>query len=168
MIPEELFTKETLKKAWWLHDSFWHAALVQQFGHTLANEINLQVSEKIFRWVTITLLRKKVIKPPKTIQELMYIFKTVWKNVFFDDLYIHEPIVYKGNTAVWTGSRCHAFDSLSRAGMLEGYACGCQALRNGVMKVLRLKPIHRIKQSLVQGGDSCIIEVTFEPAKKSE
>lgn len=167
MVPRETFTKETLKKRWWSHDFFRHAALVQQVGHHLANKINLQVSEKIFRWATITLLRKRMIKPPETIQELISIFKTVWKNVFFDDLYTHEPIVYKGNTAVWTGSRRHAFDSLNRAGMVEGYVCGCQALRNGVMKALRLKPIHRIRQSLVRGGNSCIIEVTFEPAKKS-
>jgi hypothetical protein len=50
--------------------------------------------------------------------------------------------------------------------MLEGYECGCQSLRNGVMKALRLKPLHDIKESLVRGDGRCVIEITFSPDKE--
>ena len=93
----------------------------------------------------------------------MSVFKAVWKNAFFDELYINEPIKYEGDTALWTGSRCHVYDFLRRANLLEGYECGCQALRNGVMKALRLKPVHEIKESLVKGDSRCLIEITFSP-----
>lgn len=166
MLPQEFKSTDTLKKLWWLHDSFWHSALVNELGTDRANRFNLEASEKLFRMLTITLLRKKIIQRPRSIEELMSIFKVVWKNAFFDELYINDPIEYKGNTAIWTGTRCHAYDSLSKAKMLEGYKCGCQALRNGVMKALRLKPLHKIKQSLIEGSDSCIIEITFSPIKK--
>ena len=111
-----------------MHDSFWHAALVKELGPERANRFNLQASEKTFRMLTLMLLREKRIQRPRSIQELMFIFKTVWKNAFFDDLYIHEPIEYDGDTAIWTGTRCHAFDSLKRAKLSEYYECGCKAL----------------------------------------
>jgi hypothetical protein len=93
----------------------------------------------------------------------MSVFRTVWKNAFFDGLYVNEPVEYDGNTAIWTGRRCHVYDALKKANMLEGYECGCQALRNGVMETLRLKPIHEIKKSLVKGDGRCIIRITFSP-----
>jgi hypothetical protein len=159
-IPE--FTSiDTLRKLWWLHDSFWHAALVKEFGLERANQINLEVTEKLFRMMTNQLLREKVIHRPRSIQDLLFIFKVIWKNAFFDDLYINEPISYFEDTAVWIGSRCHVYDSLTKANMLDGYECGCQAVRNGVMKALRLKPLHEIKQSLVNGDGRCVIEITF-------
>lgn len=161
MSLEEFGSKDSIRKLWWLHDSFWHAALIKEMGHDKANRINLEVSEKIFRMITNMLLREGIIQRPNSIQELMQIFKTVWKNAFFDDLYINEPAEYKGNTAVWVGTRCHAFDSLHRAGLLSGYECGCQALRNGVMKALRLKTLHEIKESLLKGDGRCVIQLTF-------
>lgn len=161
MSVEEFRSKDTIRRLWWLHDSFWHAALIKEMGHEKANRFNLEVSEKIFRMLTNRLLREGIIQRPNSIQELMQVFKTVWKNAFFDDLYVHEPIEYKGNTAVWVGTRCHAFDSLKRAGLLSGYECGCQALRNGVMKALRLKPLHEIKESLPKGDRRCVIQLTF-------
>jgi hypothetical protein len=112
--------------------------------------------------MAITLLREKVIQRPESIQDLMSIFQTVWWNAFFDELYVNDPIEYNGNTAIWTGTRCHAHDSLRRAKLTVGYDCGCQALRNGVMKALKLKPLHRIKESLIGGDSRCVIEVTFE------
>lgn len=156
---------DTLKKLWWIHDSFWHAALIRELGAVRANKFNLEVSEKLFRMLTNSLLREKSIQRPQSIQDLMFIFKSVWKNAFFDNLYVNDPIVYRGDTATWTGTRCHAYDSLKRAGLLEGYECGCQALRNGVMKALRLKPLHDIKESLVKGDKRCVIEITFSPHK---
>ncbi len=111
--------------------------------------------------VTIMLLREGVIQRPNSIQDLMEIFKTVWRNIFFDGLYINEPIEYEGDTAIWVGTKCHAFDSLKRAELLSGYECGCQALRDGVMKALRLKPLHEIKENLVKGDDRCVIQLTF-------
>jgi hypothetical protein len=162
MSLEEFSARDTVRRLWWLHDSFWHGALVKALGPEEANRFNLEVSEKIFRMLTNMLLRERIIQRPDSIQDLMQIFKVVWKNAFFDDLYIHEPIEYKGNTAVWIGTRCHAFDSLKRAGLLSGYECGCQALRNGVMKALRLKPLHTIKENLIQGDSRCVIELTFE------
>jgi hypothetical protein len=161
----EFRSSESTKKLWWLHDSFWHSALVRELGATRANMVNLEVSEKIFRMMTITLLRERLIHKPRSIEELMHVFKTVWKNAFFDELYINEPISYEGDTAIWTGTRCHVYDSLRRANMLEIYECGCQALRDGVMKALRLKPIHVIKESLVRGDGRCVIQVTFCPAQ---
>ena len=161
MVIKEFKSKDTIRKLWWLHDSFWHATLVKEMGHEKANRINLEVSEKIFRMLTITMLRQRIIQRPNSIQELMHIFRTVWRNAFFDDLYINEPMTYEENSAVWTGTRCHAFESLKRANLISGYACGCQALRNGVMKALRLEPIHEIKESLVKGDDRCVIQLTF-------
>ena len=165
MAVREFKSNNTVNRLWWLHDSFWHAALIKELEPDRANRLNLEVSEKIFRMLTITLLREKIIQRPRSIQDLMSVFKTVWKNAFFDDLYVNEPITYEGDTAVWTGSRCHAYDSLGKANMLAGYECGCQALRNGVMKALRLKPVHEIKESLVKGDGRCVIKVTFSPSQ---
>jgi len=159
----EFPSSETYRRFWWLHDSFWHAALVREYGPAEANRLNLLATEKTFHMLTLTLLREKVIRRPESIQDLMYIFRVVWQNAFFDDLYVHEPVEYRANKAVWTGLRCHAHTALTRAGLLEGYACGCQALRNGVMKALRLKPLHVIKESLIRGDRRCVIEITFEP-----
>ncbi len=164
MFIKEFESRDTINKLWWLHDSFWHAALVRKFGASEASRLNLEVSEKIFRLLTLTLLREGIIQRPRSIQELMFVFKTVWKNAFFDELYINERITYEGNTAIWTGSRCHVYDSLSKANLLEGYECGCQALRNGVMKALRLKPVHEIKESLVKGDPHCVIRIAFIPS----
>jgi hypothetical protein len=163
MLIREFKSSETLNRLWWLHDSFWHAELAREVGPDLANRFNLVASEKIFRMLTIMLLREKIIHRPRSIQELMFVFKTVWKNAFFDELYINEPTEYEVDTALWTGTRCHVYDSLRRANLLEGYECGCRALRNGVMKALRLKPIHEIRESLVKGDSRCLIEITFSP-----
>jgi hypothetical protein len=162
----EFKSSDTPKRLWWLHDSFWHAALVKRLGPDDANRLNLEVSEKVFRMETLMLLREKVIQRPGSIQELMHVFKTIWKNAFFDDLYIHEPVTYQGNTARWVGTRCHAYDSLRRAGLLDNYACGCQALRDGVLRALHLAPLHAIKESLVKGDGRCVIEVTFSRRAK--
>ena len=158
----EFKSRDTIRKLWWLHDSFWHAALVREMGHEKASRFNLEATERVFRMLTIMLLREEIIRRPKSILDLMEIFKTVWKNAFFEDLYIHEPVEYRGDTAIWIGTRCHAYDSLKKANLLSGYECGCQALRNGVMKALRLKPIHEIKESLVKGDSRCVIELTFD------
>ena len=163
-IPE-FKSVDTLRKLWWLHDSFWHAALVKELGFERANQINLEVAEKLFRMMANQLLREKVIQRPNSIQDLMSIFKVIWKNSFFDDLYINDPISYEGNTAVWIGSQCHAYDAVKKARMLDGYECGCQAIRNGVMKALRLTPSHTIKESLVKGDKRCVIEITFAPER---
>jgi len=163
MVIQKFKSNDTLNRLWWLHDSFWHAALIKELGPDRANRLNLEVSEKIFRMLTIKLLREKIIQRPRSIQELMFVFKAVWKNAFFDELYVNEPIDYEEDTAIWTGTRCHAFDSLRKANLLEGYECGCQALRNGVMKALRLKPIHEIKKSLIKGDSRCVIKITFSP-----
>lgn len=69
----------------------------------------------------------------------------------------------EGNTATWTGSHCNACDSLVQGQMTVGYRCGCQALRNGVMKALRLKPLHSIEKSLVKGDGQGVIRFSFEP-----
>ena len=161
MVLKEFRTTDNIKRLWWLHDSFWHAAIIKEMGHETANRFNLEVSEKIFRMLTIMLLREGMIKRPNSIQDLMQIFKTIWKNVFFEDLYINEPIQYDGNTALWVGTTCHAYDSLKRAGLVSGYECGCQALRNGAMKALRLNPLHEIQESLIKGDNRCVITVTF-------
>lgn len=159
----ELSSKDALKKLWWLHDSFWHAAVVKELGVERANQLNLEVSEKISRMLTIMLLREKIIRRPLSIQELMGVFKVFWKNAFFDELYVNEPIEYGEETAIYAGTRCHAYSSLSKAGILDGYECGCQAVRNGVMKALRLNPLHEIKESLVKGDGRCVIRITFSP-----
>ena len=163
-IPE-FSSRDSLTKLWWLHDSFWHAAMVKEMGLERANQINLEVAERIFRMMTNQLLRERVIERPRSIHDLMAIFKVVWKNAFFDDLYIKDPISYNGNTAVWIGSQCHAYESIKKANMLDSYACGCPSVRNGVMKALRLKPLHQIKESLVAGDGRCVIEITFAPDK---
>lgn len=163
---QKIESNDSIKNLWWLHDSFWHAAVVREFGHDRANQLNLEVGEKIFRMLTITLLREKIIRRPRSIQDLMAIFNTVWKSIFFDGFYVIGTVEYDGNTAVWTETRCHAYNSLTKADMLDGYECGCQAMRNGVMKVLRLKPIHEIKESLANGDKRCVIKTTFSPKNK--
>ena len=163
MVIQELKSNDTVNRLWWLHDSFWHAAISKELGSDRANQLNLEISEKIFRMLTITLLRKKIIERPHSIQELMVVFKTIWKNAFFDGLYVNEPITYEGDTATWIGTRCHVYDSLRKANMLLEYKCGCHALRNGVMKALRIKPIHEIKESLIKGDGRCVITVTLSP-----
>lgn len=164
----EFPSRDVLKRLWWAHDAFWHGGLVRALGRKEANRLNLETSEKLFRLMTATLLRARLIQRPKGIEDLMGIFRTVWKNAFFDDLYIEDPVTYAGNRATWIGTRCHAYDSLRRADMLEGYACGCQALRNGVMRTLRLRPLHEIRESLLQGHGRCVIEVTFEPLSETQ
>jgi len=42
-IPE-FASVDTLRRLWWLHDSFWHAALVKELGFEQANRINLEVA----------------------------------------------------------------------------------------------------------------------------
>ena len=161
-IPE-LRNLDQIRRIWWLHDSFWHAALLRELGFEQANRINLEATEKASRMLTNMLLREKLIQRPKSIEELMQVFKCFWKNAFFDGLYIKEPIAYHEDTATWVGSRCHAYDSLRRAKLLKGYECGCQGVRNGVMKALRLKPLHEIKESLVKGHGRCVIKITYSP-----
>ena len=153
----------TTKKLWWLHDSYWHATLVKELGREKASKLNLEANERFFRKYTLMLLKSGVIQRPQSIEDLVTIFKKIWETCFFDDMYVNEPMEINGNTATWTGSQCNAYDSLARADMTEGYQCGCQAIRNGVMKALRLKPVHFIDKSLVLGDGKCVIRFSFEP-----
>jgi len=50
-IPE-FKSVDTVRKLWWLHDSFWHAALVKELGHEEANRINLEVASPHCRTAT--------------------------------------------------------------------------------------------------------------------
>ncbi len=158
----------TAKKLWWLHDSYWHATVVRELGEEKANKLNLEANERFFRKYTLMLLKSRQIKRPESIEDLVSIFKKVWATCFFDEMYLNEPITIEGNEATWTGRECHAHDSLQAGKMTEGYACGCQALRNGVMKALRLHPVHFIEESLVQGNGRCIIKFSFVPRKSLE
>ena len=65
---------DTVRRLWWLHDSFWHAALVKELGFERANRINAEVAEKIGRMIMNQLLREKVIERPRSIQDVMSIF----------------------------------------------------------------------------------------------
>ena len=154
---------DSVKKLWWLHDSYWHATVVKEFGAEKANELNLAAAEKFFRKYTLLLLKTGEIERPQSIEDLVEIFRVVWATCFPDSMYLDEPISIEGNTAVWTGTKCHAYDSLSAAKMDKGYACGCQAIRNGVMKALRLKANHSIEESLIAGDGRCVIRFVFEP-----
>lgn len=152
-----------VKKLWWLHDSYWHATMVREFGEEKANQLNLEAAEKFFRKYTLMLLKSGIIQRPTSIEDLMEIFKIIWSTCFFDGMYINEPITIEGNEATWIGSTCHAHNSLKAAKMTKGYACGCQAIRNGVMKALRLKTIHSIEESLINGDGRCVIKFSFDP-----
>jgi len=151
------------KQLWWLHDSYWHATVVRELGEAKANQLNLEANERFFRKYTLMLLKKGVITRPKSIEDLMEIFRTIWATCFFDDMYINEPITFSGNEATWVGHQCNAYDSLSAAKMTQGYACGCQAIRNGVMKALKLEPCHSIEESLINGDGRCVIKFNFVP-----
>jgi len=152
----------TTKKLWWLHDSYWHATMVREFGEEKANQLNLEANERFFRKYTLMLLKTGEIQRPRSIEDLIEIFKIIWTTCFYDDMYINEPVSFDGNEAIWIGQSCHAYDSLSSAKMTEGYACGCQAIRNGVMKALKLKPTHSIEESLIAGDGRCVIKFAFE------
>ncbi len=39
----------TTKKLWWLHDSYWHATLIKEFGPEEASRLNLEANERFFR-----------------------------------------------------------------------------------------------------------------------
>ena len=39
------------------------------------------------------LLKNKKIRRPESVVDLMEIFRTLWKNCFFDNMYIDEPLV---------------------------------------------------------------------------
>lgn len=151
-----------VKKLWWLHDSYWHATVVRELGEDKANQINLEANERFFRKYTLMLLKSGEIQRPQSIEDLMGIFRAIWEECFFDEMYINEPVSFQGNEAIWVGRQCNAYDSLNRANMTKGYACGCQAIRNGVMKALRLKPLHSIEESLVNGDGRCVIKFSFE------
>lgn len=152
-----------VKKLWWLHDSYWHATMIRELGEEKASRLNLEANERFFRKYTQMLLKSGTISRPKSIEDLMEIFRLMWKTCFFDEMYINEPVQFEGNEATWTGHQCNAHDSLSRAKMTGGYECGCQAIRNGVMKALRLKPLHSIEESLINGDGRCVIKFRFEP-----
>lgn len=156
-------TADAVKKLWWLHDSYWHATVVREFGEEKANQLNLAAAERFFRKYTLMLLKAGEIRRPQSIEDLVEIFRVVWAGCFFDAMYLDEPISIEGDTATWIGSRCHAYDSLREAKMTEGYCCGCQAVRNGVMKALRLQPLHTIEESLVAGDGRCVIKFSFAP-----
>ncbi|MCP3888072.1 MAG: hypothetical protein GY702_04250 [Desulfobulbaceae bacterium] len=151
------------KKLWWLHDSYWHATMIRELGTEKASQLNLDANERFFRKYTLMLLKSGKIKRPQSVEDLMEIFKVVWATCFWDDMYINEPITFDGNEATWIGHQCNANDSLRAAKMTEGYSCGCQAIRNGVMKALKLKPTHSIKESLLAGNERCVIKFTFDP-----
>ena len=154
--------RNRLKKLWWLHDSYWHATVVRELGEDKANQLNLEANERFFRKYTLMLLKSGEIERPQSIEDLMGIFKDIWEDCFFDGMYINEPVSFQGNDATWIGHQCNAYDSLNKAHMTKGYACGCQAIRNGVMKALRLKPTHSIEESLVNGDGRCVIKFCFE------
>ncbi len=155
--------RNQVKKLWWLHDSYWHATMVREFGEEKANQLNLEAAERFFRKYTLMMLKSGRIKRPQSIEDLMEIFRTIWADCFFDDLYINDPITIEGDQATWVSTRCHAHDSLKAAKMDQGYSCGCQAIRNGVMKALRLKNSHSIEESLIAGDGRCVITFAFEP-----
>lgn len=152
-----------VKKMLWLHDSYWHATAVRELGAAHANKLNLEANEHFFRKYTLMLLKSGQISKPQNIEDLVLIFKKIWANCFFEEMYIHEPITVQGNEATWIGQKCNAFASLQAGNMTDGYACGCQALRNGVMKALRLEPVHSIVESLVNGDERCVIKFSFLP-----
>ena len=152
-----------VKKLWWLHDSYWHATAVRELGEEHANKLNLLANEQFFRRYTLMLLKSGQIEKPENIEDLVAIFRKIWANCFFDEMYIHEPITIKGAEATWIGQKCNAFASVQAGNMTAGYACGCQALRNGVMKALRLEPVHSIEESLVNGDERCVIKFSFVP-----
>jgi len=154
---------DSIKKLWWLHDSYWHATMVKEFGPEKANLLNLAAAEKFFRKYTLMLLKTGEITKPESIEDLVEIFRIVWGTCFPDGMYLDEPITFAGNSATWVGTKCHAYDSLRAAKMAKGYACGCQSIRNGVMKALRLKPAHSIEESLIGGDERCVIKFAFEP-----
>lgn len=151
------------KKLLWLHDSYWHGSAVKLLGNEMANKLNLQANERFFRKYTLLLLKSGEIERPNSVEELMAIFILIWKNCFFDDLYVNEPLTCHGNEATWTGHQCSAYDSLKAAKMTDGYSCGCQAIRNGVMKALHLAPVHSIEESLINGDGRCVIKFSFIP-----
>ncbi|MBD3327817.1 hypothetical protein GF340_00775 [Candidatus Peregrinibacteria bacterium] len=160
-------TLNEIKKNWWLHDSFWHAEVYRSLGHEVANKLNHRVNERLFRMITLIFIRKRLFSKPNSIRDLMEIFKLIWKECFFDELYLHDPITFKNDTAVWIGSKCQAYESLIKAGMVSNYQCGCEALRNGVMKALKLEPLHIIRESFVKGDKRCVVEVKFNPLKNN-
>jgi hypothetical protein len=108
---------------------------------------------------------EKLIARPRSIQDLLPIFRVVWKNAFFDGLYIDEPVTYKGNTAIWIGSRCHAYESVRKGRLLAGYECGCQAVRSA--SALYINLIEGMSQSDKWGDESPAPQAPAHHKRKS-
>ena len=92
-----------VKKLWWLHDSYWLATVIREFGEEKANGLNLEANERFFRKYTLILLKSGAIQRPQSIEDLMVIFKKIWEVCFYDDMYINEPVSFQGNEATWVG-----------------------------------------------------------------
>ncbi len=74
--------RNQVKKLWWLHDSYWHATMVREFGEEKANQLNLEAAERFFRKYTLMMLKSGRIKRPQSIEDLMEIFRTIWADCF--------------------------------------------------------------------------------------
>jgi len=68
MAIPEFKSVDTVRKLWWLHDSFWHAALVKELGFEQANRINLKVASptSLYNDAPLNLLRTSCRKAAKS------------------------------------------------------------------------------------------------------
>jgi hypothetical protein len=59
---------DTLRRLWWLHDSFWHAVLVKELGFERANQINSEVASPttLYNDAPLNLLRTSCRKAAKS------------------------------------------------------------------------------------------------------
>jgi hypothetical protein len=59
---------DTVRRLWWLHDSFWHAALVKELGFERANRINAEVASPatLYNDAPLNLLRTSCRKAAKS------------------------------------------------------------------------------------------------------
>lgn len=142
---------------WWLHDAHWYAAVAARWGVEEANVVNLQAIERAARGAVLQLRRRGMLSAPVAVAELETIFRLLWRLFFSDGMYQAGVFSCSGDTAEWVGTECHAFQQVKRAGLQAQYRCGCAAFRDGVRKGLGAAFEHEIIESLMQGGERCVV-----------
>jgi hypothetical protein len=150
---------DLVRRAWWLHDATWYAIVARRYGAGAAAEINLEAVEKAVRGFVLQLRRQGALRPPTTPEELCDTFFLMWRLLFPGGAYLDTGFTVTGDEAVWIGTECHAFDQVRRAGMVQGYQCGCRAIRDGFARGLGISLEHSIEESLVRGDPRCVIRL---------
>ena len=153
---------EFARATWWWHDAHWFAAVARRCGLEAANDANLEAVERAARGAVLQLRRQRAITVPRTTGELTDLFRVLWDLFFPAGMYEESAFLEQDGQAVWVGTHCQAYEQAARAGIVEGYRCGCVAFRDGVARGLGIRLHHAVRESLVAGQARCVIAYHVE------